>query len=322
MRAWWLGALLPRFQPILHGPHVQWLLLMRAVVGFALGGTPVAVTIFAEFCPSGGRGRWLLAMQLFWTIGEGGQRAEGAVAAAPASRQQGGKKLGRGETPAGMRPLMPTGTVLEVLLAWAVLPTLGWRWLLALSAAPLALLLLLYPLLPESPHWLVSQQRYAEAEAVLRRVAAVNAVKQPLLLQLAPADHAPAPLAASDHHQHAAGSDGDGRVRSRSPTRRTAARAVASHSVQAGLLTQGPGATGGQSAERARRSSPPPQRPPSLLQTVSAAFRVVLGPQLRRTSLLLYAIWNVNAVVYCEWRGRWCCMHGVPSDGVGVRQGG
>jgi MFS family permease len=49
---------------------LQCLLLMRAVVGFALGGTPVAVTLFAECCPSAGRGRWLLLMQSFWTLGE------------------------------------------------------------------------------------------------------------------------------------------------------------------------------------------------------------------------------------------------------------
>ena len=64
----------------------------------------------------------------------------------------------------------PAGTVLEALLAWAVLPRLGWRWLLALSATPLLLLLLLYPMLPESPHWLVAKRRYAEAEALLQSV--------------------------------------------------------------------------------------------------------------------------------------------------------
>ena len=47
----------------------QWLLALRCAVGFALGGTPIAVTIFAEFVPSSGRGAWLLLMQGFWTVG-------------------------------------------------------------------------------------------------------------------------------------------------------------------------------------------------------------------------------------------------------------
>ena len=50
-------------------PALQWLLLLRGIVGYALGGTPIAVTLFAEFCTSGGRGRWVLAMQGFWTVG-------------------------------------------------------------------------------------------------------------------------------------------------------------------------------------------------------------------------------------------------------------
>lgn len=62
----------------------------------------------------------------------------------------------------------------EACLAWAVLPTLGWRWLLALSAAPLLLLLAAYPWLPESPHWLLVQGRHREAEAAVLRVAVVN----------------------------------------------------------------------------------------------------------------------------------------------------
>lgn len=48
---------------------------------------------------------------------------------------------------------------MEALLAWAVLPSLGWRWLLGLSALPLLALLGLYPLVPESAHWLVAKGR-------------------------------------------------------------------------------------------------------------------------------------------------------------------
>lgn len=57
-------------------------MVLRAVVGFALGGTPVAVTLFAEWCTSHGRGRWLLLMQSFWTLGEQAWRAAAVHAVA------------------------------------------------------------------------------------------------------------------------------------------------------------------------------------------------------------------------------------------------
>jgi MFS family permease len=75
---------------------LQWLLLIRFMVGIGLGGVPVAFALFAEFCPVAGRGGWLIALQAFWTF----------------------------------------GSMAEAAVAWGVLMTLGWRVLLALSAAP------------------------------------------------------------------------------------------------------------------------------------------------------------------------------------------
>lgn len=54
------------------------------------------------------------------------------------------------------------------------MPTLGWRWLVGISAAPACTLLIFFPLLPESPIWLNERKRHAEAEAVMARMARVN----------------------------------------------------------------------------------------------------------------------------------------------------
>ena len=62
----------------------------------------------------------------------------------------------------------------QALLAWGVLSSWGWRWLLGLSAIPLLGLLLLYPLIPESPYFLVVSGRPAQAQAVLARLARLN----------------------------------------------------------------------------------------------------------------------------------------------------
>ena len=76
------------------------------------------------------------------------------------------------------------GTMAVALLAWAVLPKAGWRWLLALSAVPSLILLAGYFWLPESPMWLFVKDRYGEAEKVVTRLAAAKSIQNPIKLRL------------------------------------------------------------------------------------------------------------------------------------------
>ena len=115
-------------------PSYGWLVAFRCFVGFGLGGVPVAFTLFMEFVPTSNRGKWLVVMESFWTV----------------------------------------GSFLESALAWTLLPTLGWRWLLGFSSLPLLGLLLCFPLLPESPHWLAANGRIEEAQELLQKVARAN----------------------------------------------------------------------------------------------------------------------------------------------------
>ena len=84
---------------------------MRTLLGIGLAGTTVGDTLFLEVMPKSQRGRWMMALGLFWTL----------------------------------------GSISEAALAWGLLSEYGWRVLLAASATPLALLLILFPWLPESP---------------------------------------------------------------------------------------------------------------------------------------------------------------------------
>jgi hypothetical protein len=59
-------------------------------------------------------------------------------------------------------------------LAWAILSSWGWRWLVAISSVPLLMLMLLYPLLPESPYWLLATGQTGRAQALLHRIARAN----------------------------------------------------------------------------------------------------------------------------------------------------
>ncbi|CAM0145305.1 unnamed protein product [Urochloa decumbens] len=115
-------------------PNYATLLALRFVVGLGLGGSHVLPTWFLEFVPAENRGSWIAAFTCFWTL----------------------------------------GTILEALLAWAIMPILGWRWLLALSSTPCFILLIFSSVVPESPRYLCSRGKISEAMLVLERIARMN----------------------------------------------------------------------------------------------------------------------------------------------------
>ncbi|MGD2143511.1 MAG: MFS transporter [Anaerolineae bacterium] len=119
-------------------PGYIWLLLLRAVTGFGVGGTlPVDYAIFSEYLPKRNRGRYLVLLESFWAV----------------------------------------GTVVVAGLAWLILPQapdVGWRVLLAISAVPGAIVYFIRRHIPESPRYLLVQGREEEARGVLQRVAREN----------------------------------------------------------------------------------------------------------------------------------------------------
>lgn len=121
-------------------PSFAWLVILRALTGFGVGGTlPVDYSIFAEYLPSKKRGWYLVLLESFWALG--------AVVAAG--------------------------------LAWLVVPTLGWRWLFALSAVPGIIIFFIRRSVPESPRYLMVNGKEQEAIKILRKVAAENGVALP-----------------------------------------------------------------------------------------------------------------------------------------------
>ncbi|XP_060187693.1 organic cation/carnitine transporter 7-like [Lycium barbarum] len=120
-------------------PNYISLLILRMLVGTGLGGGPVYGSWFLEFVPSRNRGIWMVIYSTFWTI----------------------------------------GTILEALLAMIIMPSLGWRWLLALSSIPSFAALFLYIFTVESPRYLCSEGRISEAYDILRKIAVVNQTKLP-----------------------------------------------------------------------------------------------------------------------------------------------
>jgi putative MFS transporter len=109
----------------------QSLVAMRFIQGIGLGAeVPVATTYIIEMARSQGRGRFYILYELIFVFG--------LVAAA--------------------------------LFGYAMVPHLGWQSLFYLGGLPALLALFLTRLLPESPRWLASKGRIAEADAIVSRI--------------------------------------------------------------------------------------------------------------------------------------------------------
>ncbi|CAK7339784.1 unnamed protein product [Dovyalis caffra] len=120
-------------------PNYIVLLISRCLVGFGIGGGPVLLAWFLEFVPAPNRGTWMVVFSAFWTV----------------------------------------GTIFEAGLAWIIMPRLGWRWLLSLSALPSFLLLVFYTLTPESPRYLCLKGQKNEAVKILKQIAKLNGKELP-----------------------------------------------------------------------------------------------------------------------------------------------
>ena len=109
------------------------LLMLRLIQGIGVGGEmPVAATYINELSKARGRGRFFLLYELIFPIG-----------------------------------LMMTGQIGALLV-----PTLGWQVMFLIGGIPGLLVTVLLLRLPESPRWLISKGRIADADAVIREIAA------------------------------------------------------------------------------------------------------------------------------------------------------
>jgi putative MFS transporter len=106
---------------------------MRFIQGIGLGGEiPIMASYIGEFAASKSRGRFALGYQLLFTVG-----------------------------------LLFAG-----LAGVYVIPAFGWQWMFVIGALPALIALPLRWLLPESPRWLASRGRFAEADKVLTKIEA------------------------------------------------------------------------------------------------------------------------------------------------------
>ncbi|XP_064627593.1 putative transporter SVOPL isoform X2 [Lineus longissimus] len=121
-------------------PSYGWVLFLRSQVGVGIVGGNFAFTFFTEYLPFKWRAKVLTIYQVYWAL----------------------------------------GSVFEVLLASVVVPSLGWRWLVALSSMPLIIACFLICFcIPESARYLVAAGRKREAVQVLEQAARLNKTTLP-----------------------------------------------------------------------------------------------------------------------------------------------
>jgi MFS transporter, putative metabolite transport protein len=109
------------------------LVALRLAMGIAIGADfAIAGTIASEFAPQRSRGPLLVVMVTMWSV----------------------------------------GAATAYIAGWAMVGAGpgAWRWMLASSAIPAVLILLLRIGTPESPRWLLSRGRTAEARAVVEQM--------------------------------------------------------------------------------------------------------------------------------------------------------
>lgn len=116
-------------------PNYIFLLLSRFGVGLGVGCAFVPYDLFAEFLPSSHRGRYLMNINYFWTL----------------------------------------GSIVTNGFAWILLPRFGWRVFTLVASVPVlfgAILSIIF--LPESPRWLLLQCEFEKAQQVIYAAAQIN----------------------------------------------------------------------------------------------------------------------------------------------------
>jgi putative MFS transporter len=113
-------------------PSAAWLIALRFLAGIGIGAELVVIdTYVSEMVPSGARGRYVAISQM------------SGFTAVPAAAIL-------------VRLLAPTHFLME-----------GWRWVMVIGALGAVLAWYFRRRLPESPRWLESRSRHAEAESVV-----------------------------------------------------------------------------------------------------------------------------------------------------------
>ncbi|OLL31606.1 MFS transporter [Burkholderia sp. SRS-W-2-2016] len=122
-------------------PNMTWLIVCRFFMGLGLGAEiVVGYGSVGEFIPPAVRGKWSAYLSL----------------------------------------ITNSALFFSTFLGYLIIPTIGWRAMFAIVGAGALIMWVIRKKMPESPRWLESKGRYAEADAILHAAEAESAKAQPL----------------------------------------------------------------------------------------------------------------------------------------------
>ncbi|MDB5362443.1 MAG: major facilitator superfamily 1 [Rhodospirillales bacterium] len=122
-------------------PSMEWLIVARFVMGLGLGAEIViGYVTLTEFVPPDRRGRW----------------------------------------GAGLATITSSALFFSSLLGYALIPTVGWRWMFVIVGVGAVIVWYLRKKMPESPRWLESKGHLEEAERVMSEIEAEVSRSKPL----------------------------------------------------------------------------------------------------------------------------------------------
>jgi putative MFS transporter len=132
--------------------------------------------------------------QLFWARFVQGIGLGGEIPVASAYISEILRAERRGGSFLSYQMIFPVGLLGAGIVGAAVVPTLGWQWMFIIGALPAFIALVLRRYCPESPRWLASRGRLAEADAIVTEIERI--VSRNGALELPPAQPLATPPAA------------------------------------------------------------------------------------------------------------------------------
>jgi len=133
----------------------------------SVAGATALMSVMSIACAMSGNFASLLTLRLVQGIGVGGEMPVAAVYINELSKAQ-----GRGRFFLLYELIFPIGLMMTGQIGALLVPALGWQVMFLIGGVPGLLVTALLLRLPESPRWLISKGRLAEADAVIRQIEA------------------------------------------------------------------------------------------------------------------------------------------------------